>query len=95
MAICHLHNIGIFGVIASHVSVIIVKTDSNCAFCVALSITMLVAMKEKIVKKFAVLNHFNILLLPFLLTAQKDIHAQVLMSNRYTCSLCGTLQKSC
>lgn len=72
---------------------ITVKTASNCDFYVALSITMLIAMKEKIVNKFAILNHFSILLLPFLLTIERGIYTQVLMSNRYTCSLCGSLQK--
>lgn len=94
LAVCHLHNIWIFGVIASHSSVITVKNDSNCEFYIAPFIIMLIAKKEKIVNKFALLNHFNILLLPFLLTIQKNIYTQLLMSNGATWSLCGSLQKS-
>lgn len=42
------------------------KTDPNCEFDVALPITILIPMKEKIVNKFAILNDFNILLLQFI-----------------------------
>lgn len=68
---------------------ITVKSDSNCESYVALYITMPIAVEEKVVNKSVILNHFDMLLLPSLLTMQKDTYTQVLMSKRYAWALCA------
>lgn len=61
--------------ITSQTGGITVKTNSSCESYVALSITMPIAMEEKVVNKSAILNHFNILLLPSVNHAKRYLYS--------------------